>query len=195
MEVWESDLLDFQNISKFNDNYKNLLTVIDVFSKFLHVVPLKSKTGQTVTSAFQSIFNDNKYSKPHKQRPLTLRTDKGKEFLNKTLQNMLKHEGIHFQVCKNPDAKCSVVERVQRTLRETFNKYFTLKNSYRFIDVLHKFVKAYNDTVHTTTGIAPSKFTDAGFLNIWKRVNGKRLRIRSVEVKFRVGQHVRISRN
>ena len=87
------------------------------------------------------------------------------------------------------------MERVQRTLRETFNKYFTLKNSYRFIDVLHKFVKAYNDTVHTTTGIAPSKFTDSGFLNIWKRVNGKRLRIRSVEVKFRVGQHVRISRN
>ena len=71
MEVWESDLLDVQNISKFNDNYNYLLTVTDVFSKFLHVVPLKSKTGPTVTSAFQSIFNDKKYSKPHKQRPLT----------------------------------------------------------------------------------------------------------------------------
>ena len=51
---------------------------------------------------------------------------------------MLKNEGIQFQVCKNPDVKCSVVERVQRTLRENFNKYFTFKSSYRYIDVLQK---------------------------------------------------------
>ena len=50
VEVRESDLLDVRNISKFNNNYKYLLTENDVFSKFLHVVPLKSKTAQTVTS-------------------------------------------------------------------------------------------------------------------------------------------------
>jgi hypothetical protein len=84
MDVWEAELLDVQNVSKFNDNYKYLLTVIDVFSKFLHVVPLKSKTVQTVVSAFQSIIYDNKkYSEPYKQRPLTLRTDKGKSFLTR----------------------------------------------------------------------------------------------------------------
>jgi len=60
--------------------------------------------------------------------------------------------------------------------------------------MLHKFVKAYNDTVHTTTGIAPSKVTDSDILNIWKRMNAKPLRIRSVNAKFRVGQHVRISK-
>jgi len=32
MDVWEADLLDVENVSKFNDNYKYLLTVIDVFS-------------------------------------------------------------------------------------------------------------------------------------------------------------------
>jgi hypothetical protein len=144
MDVWETDLLDVQYFRKFNDNYKYLLTVIGVFSKFLHVVPLKSKTAQTVVSALQSIFTDKKYSKPYRQRPFTLRTDKGKEFLNKTFQDMLKREGIQFQVCKNPDVKCSVVERVQRTLHDRFSKYFTFKNSYRYIDVLHKFVSAYN---------------------------------------------------
>jgi transposase InsO family protein len=98
MDVWEAYLLDVQNISIFIDNFKYLLTVIYVFSKFLHVVPFKSKNGQTVASAFQSVFIDKKYSKPSKQRPLTLRTDKGKEFLNKTFQDMLKHEGIQLQV-------------------------------------------------------------------------------------------------
>jgi hypothetical protein len=45
MDVWETDLLDVQTISKY-DNFKYLLTLIDVFSQFLKVVPLKSKTGR-----------------------------------------------------------------------------------------------------------------------------------------------------
>jgi hypothetical protein len=44
VDVWECDLVDVQAFSKFNDNYKYvyLPTVIDAFSKFLHIVPLKS---------------------------------------------------------------------------------------------------------------------------------------------------------
>jgi len=73
---------------------------------------------------------------------------------------MLKREGIQFQVCKNPDVKCSVVERSHRTIRDRLYKYFTYKNSYRYIDVLPKFVKAYNNTIHSTTGMAPSRVTN-----------------------------------
>jgi hypothetical protein len=72
MDVWETDLLDTQNLSKYNDNYKFLLTVTDVFSRFLHVVPLKNKTWPIVTSAFRSILKDTKYNKPYKRRPLVV---------------------------------------------------------------------------------------------------------------------------
>ena len=47
MDVWECDLVDVQPLGKYNDNYKYLLTVIDI-SKFLHIVPLRSKTGTAV---------------------------------------------------------------------------------------------------------------------------------------------------
>ena len=80
LDVWECDLVDFQALSKFNDSYKYLLTAIDVFSKFLHVVPLKSKTGPTLTSAFQSILKDPKYSTPLKKRPISVQTNRGKNF-------------------------------------------------------------------------------------------------------------------
>ena len=88
--------------------------------------------------------------------------------------------------------KCSVVERDHTTIRDRLNKYFTNKNTYRYIDVLPKFVKAY-DTVYSKTGKVPSKVSDSDILAIWKRMEEKGRRIRVIRARFRVGQHVRIS--
>src|SRR5258708_37137271 len=44
-EQWEADLVDMKEFSKENDNYNFILTVIDVFSKYAFVVPLKQKTA------------------------------------------------------------------------------------------------------------------------------------------------------
>jgi len=100
-DIWECDLFDVRALGKFND-YKYILSVIDVFSEFLHLVPLRSKTGTAVASAFISIFKDSS----HRRRPVWVRRDKRKEFLNKHFQEMLKRE---FQVCKKLDVKCSVI--------------------------------------------------------------------------------------
>ena len=42
---------------------------------------------------------------------------------------MLKREGIQFQVCKNRDVKCSVLERAHRSVKNKIYKYFTYKNT------------------------------------------------------------------
>jgi IS30 family transposase len=93
MDVWECDLVDVQALGKYNDNFKYILSVIDVFSKFLHMIRLKSKTGTAVAEAFLSVLGD-----PSHRRPIWVTTDEGKEFLNKNFQAMLKREGIQFQV-------------------------------------------------------------------------------------------------
>ena len=49
-EIWAADLIDMQAFAKDNNGIKYLLTVIDVFSKFVWIVPLKQKTGQDVTN-------------------------------------------------------------------------------------------------------------------------------------------------
>jgi len=58
MDVWECDLLDVQSYAKYNDNFRYILLVIDVFSKFLYLIPVKTKSGPAVTAAFRSIFDD-----------------------------------------------------------------------------------------------------------------------------------------
>ena len=100
-----------------------------------------------------------------------------------------------FRFCRNPEVKCAVVERVHRTIRDRLLKYFTFSNSYRYIYLLPKFVKANNDTVHTITGMLPSRVTDADVFTIWRRMETRRLRVRVATAKFRVGQHVRISKD
>ena len=59
------DLADMQLISKLNKGIKNLLCVIDLFSKYAWVVLLKDKKGTTITNAFQKILNSSK-RKPNK---------------------------------------------------------------------------------------------------------------------------------
>jgi len=44
-DVWEMDLNDLSSLSKYNEKYRYLLNVIDIFSRCAWSVPLKDKTG------------------------------------------------------------------------------------------------------------------------------------------------------
>jgi hypothetical protein len=92
-DVWEADILDLSSHKKYNDNYKYVLQVIDVFSKYLHSVPLRTKTGAAVTSAFKAILQDPKYYKTIRRRPVWQRTDKGKGFLNAEFRDYSNAKG------------------------------------------------------------------------------------------------------
>ena len=60
-----ADLADMQLISKFNEGFRFLLCVIDIFSSYAWVIPLKDKKGVTITNAFQKIL-DKPGRKPNK---------------------------------------------------------------------------------------------------------------------------------
>ena len=47
-----------QLISKFNKELRFLLCVIDIFSKYAWVVPLKDKKGISIVNAFQKILDN-----------------------------------------------------------------------------------------------------------------------------------------
>jgi len=59
MDVWECDLLDIQVYAKYNGNHRYILSVIDLFSKFIYLISVKTKSGPAVAAAFRSIFDDD----------------------------------------------------------------------------------------------------------------------------------------
>ena len=78
--IWGADLADMKLISKFNKGFRFSLCVIDIFSKYAWVVPLKDKKGVTVTDAFQKILKESN------QKTNKIWVDKGSEFYNNTFK-------------------------------------------------------------------------------------------------------------
>ena len=70
-------------------------------------------------------------------------------------------------------------------------RYFTKHQSVRYIDVLHAFMRSYNNTYHRSIGMAPSEVTSGNQETVWQRLYGHE----SVGTpKFTVGDRVRISK-
>ena len=108
---WQADLADMQGIARQNGGMRYLLTVIDVFSKFAWAVPVHSKDGKAITSAFDQVL-----MAAHPRHPRTLQTDKGKKFFNSDFLALMKRNGIHHFASES-EQKATVVERFNRTIK------------------------------------------------------------------------------
>ena len=90
--IWGADLVDMQLISKFNESFRFLLFVIDIFSKYVWVISLKDKKGVSVVNAFQKILKESDRSKAKSKgrKPNKRWVDKGSEFYNSSFKKWLK---------------------------------------------------------------------------------------------------------
>ena len=183
--LWEADLAFVQDVAKENDGVNYLLVVIDVFSKYVWVRPMKNKTAHCLLDAFDSILSEGR-------KPEKLRTDKGTEFLNESFQQYLKKKNIHFYTANN-EPKASVVERVNRTLKSKLYRNFTAVNSLRYIDVLQDLVDSYNNTFYRSIGRAPATVSLLNVGTVRRKLYGKMNSTALKKLKFRVGDHVRLS--
>jgi len=184
---WQADLADMQNLAKENNGFKYLLTCIDVFSKYAWAVCVKDKSAKSMVAAFEELFKLS-----GKRKPKRLQTDKGKEFLCKPVQDLLKSHGIvHF--ASNSDNKAAVVERFNRTLKSRMWTYFTAQNTKRYIEVLPRFVNSYNASYHRSIGMSPANVRSRHANLIWRRLYGDGS-ARPNKKKIASGSLVRINR-
>ena len=192
-DQWDADLMDMTKYSKDNDGYSYILLVIDIFSKFLWMRPLKNKKGESVSRSFRDILTEGR-------RPTRLRTDKGQEFRSRMFNDLLKDQNIEHLYAQNTEIKANYVERVIKTTKARITRYMTYKQSYRYIDHLGDFNENYNSTFHRTIGMAPEKVTKSKEMTLWWKmywpkktpIVSKTKRIRK-PFKFKVGDKVRVS--
>ena len=185
-EIWCSDLVEMQQFSKWNKGYRYLLMVLDVFSKYGWIVPLKDKKGETVTEAFKTILKEGR-------KPQYLWVDKGKEYHNKHVKELLDKNKITLYSTENEE-KSSVCERWNRTIKSKMWKQFTVQGNTMYLDMLPKLVKQYNNTKHSSIKMTPieaSKKKNEGvvYFNLYGDMETLKQK-----PKFKIGDKVRISK-
>ena len=149
-------------------------------------MPLKDKTGTSITSALKSLILNRK--------PITIRSDKDTEFVNATVRQYPKRQGVNFHTTRNRDIKDAIIERFNKSLKARMYKYFTKNNTYRYLDVINKLLTGYNKSVHSTMGVPPSKINTSNIYSVWKRMNSLWAKIPQLCVKYEVGDLVRITK-
>ena len=160
--------------SKFNRGVKYLLAVIDIFSKYGWLIPLKDKTGKSVASALKTIFKERK--------PEKMWVDKGKEFYNKDVKDLVE------LYCTENEEKSSVVERWIRTMIEKMWKYFTDKNTNVYLNQLSSLVKEYNNTKHSSIKMTPVNASKKeNELRVWRNLYPEHLEIYNINLSFLSG--------
>ena len=111
------DSANMQSLSKYNKEVKYLLCVIDFFSKYAWVIPLKDKKATSIVNAFKKIISKGR--KPNK-----IWVHQGSEFYNQSIKDFLKINDIEMYSTFN-EGKSVVAERFIRTLKNKIFKHMT----------------------------------------------------------------------
>lgn len=83
LEHIQIDLVDFLSFAEHNDGYSYVLTMIDVFSRYVWAIPLKNKEGGTIHNELVNVFTS--FGPPNK-----LQADNGSEFITDILKRTCK---------------------------------------------------------------------------------------------------------
>jgi hypothetical protein len=185
--VWQADLVFMEKYKRQNSGHKYLLTVIDVFSRYGFVVPLKNKTAFEIIRGFKIIF------KLSNGIPKQLQTDEGLEFFNRHFQSFLKNYDIKLYH-NFSDFKACVVERFNRSILMRIARYFTFSGGYRYIDVLPAIVESYNNSVHRSIGVKPCDVNSHNEMDVWLRSNSSLYTKTYQKSKFKLNDRVRFAK-
>ena len=180
-DLWQIDLLDMQKFARENRGYRYMCVIIDCFSKFLWIKPLKTKRGKETVKALALLLMN--------ERPNKIQADQGSEFFNKDVAKMLEAFGPKLYHTFS-DKKAAIVERVQRTIRQRLGRFFTRQNNHNWIDHIQELVLSYNNTQHSTIKMNPADVRPEHTANIFARLFPDET---TKKAKFKVGDRVRIT--
>ena len=159
---WDGDLMDMISLSKYNQNYKYILLMIDIFSRYIWTVPLKSKHASEIIRAFKIVFKTGR-------KPEILRTDRGREFIAKSVTDFLRGHSIHSFVTNNI-VKANYAERGIKSIKSKLSRYMYSNQTYKYIDVLDSIVETYNNSFHSSIKMAPQDVNETNESKLWRQL-------------------------
>lgn len=147
---------------------------------------------------------------PQIENHIKSKSEAGKKFIGKIMQNFLEHENIRFRIVQTTlPAKASIVERFNRTLKERIFRYLNwrqstqLPNEKRYIDALQMIFDDYNRSKHSSLAqLRPIEVTSKNAVHVYnltrqrieKQIKKYENQNERKKLKFQIGDFVRVQR-
>ena len=142
---WQADLIEISNVSKYNNGFKFILSVIDIYTRFAWLRLMKTKQAGETCKQFADILSTVNV------KPMTLSTDKGGELKNKLFKSFCSRNNIRL-FHNETSYHAAFVERFQRTIQHILYQYCTENATYKFYDKLQLLLESYNSRPHRMLG-------------------------------------------
>ena len=164
-------------ISTKNKNFKYALVIIDIYSRYLWVIPIKTKTATATLDGFKKIGK--------KHYPKNITSDSGSEwkgvFAKYLVSNKIKHKEVEI----GDHRSLGIVDRVIRTIRDKLRLLWEINDNFDWISHIDKLVKEYNNKKHNTTKAKPIDILEG------KKTNKQRITRSNLIQAFSVNDRVR----
>lgn len=152
------DILGPLPVSK--SKFKYLLVIIDAFSHYTVIEPIRFKTSDTVCSIVQNkILNQF-------QKPNLIVCDQGTEFTASQFQNFCKSNDIEIFYCSPyHHASNSMVERVNLTIENAL-RCLLLDKKGSWESHINYINESLNTTIHNSTGFSPFEILNNSYCKV-----------------------------
>jgi hypothetical protein len=161
-----------------------LLCCINVNSRYAYVYALRGK--KKVYDAMKMFIKDAKDDK----RPVVyLQSDKGSEFNNTKIKELLEESNIIYNTVKTADhAGQGKVERFNGTLRRLITLYCSSNDTSNWVDVISDLMYNYNNRINRMMGCSPAEADE--YMQILRASKQYDMAKKAFDL-FRVGDKVR----
>lgn len=151
---WQMDLIDYSKLHRENKGFKYIFVIMDIFTKFVYLYPLK----------FKGLVTDGRNDIPYILNKLfltgdipdILHSDQGTEFRNRTVHEVCVEFGVKqiFGKPYSPQTQ-GFVENKNKHIKAMVNAYFTKYGQATWYAILDRIAYTINNAKHFVTGYTP----------------------------------------
>ena len=147
LSLIQMDIFDLSRYASSNKQYKYILCIIDVYTRYVWCYKMKNKDNINVFDCFKKFITDSNLKK---YTPTILMSDHDSTFMSPHFQQILRDNNvIHQPNILNDHHALGLIDSFTRTLKKTMNRLILQNNSSNWIDNIDEIVYNYNDTGHS----------------------------------------------
>jgi hypothetical protein len=161
-EIWQMDIYDVSRYEKSNKGFKYMFAVVDVFTRFGYIIPMKNKDITSTTEALKEIIAMNKTG------PNLIMSDNDSSFMGEMFQKLLTSNNIHHDANAIGDHHAlGIIDNFAKRIKRILTAQFLRTKNKTWIDNIQKIIRTYNNSKHSSIG----NFTPQQIMNDDPEIN------------------------